>query len=376
MPKTGMTDAGFSARRHPVCHSTTEPLNPDVLSRVVSKWRNHGHLHPGEHRAARGGPRQDPTGRVRQKSLKIFLPLAAKSRYHCAWKMAYLSTEPAPVRRNPTGKNRVWDFFRLSNETHPANRRQPAQPRRKIDPTPMKSASGIPYWPSRDPIEEKGGVNLYGFVGNDGVDKWDRLGHKCDDTFDLSDNLVSTLSKAWDESFNSDKTVVAEQGGDIVTDASGNQELRRGPQGYDPGRYHIPAKPNLGDGETRVGIFHTHPYSVAEGSLMDMSFSAGDIIMLISGKIGDLLIATGGDCIFILKVDDWHAAHRCASCRMRYDAGVESNPDATRQDQLENGVKKAIKGCGLCYYKACKDKKSGKFPAKAELQNKRDHVVE
>jgi hypothetical protein len=31
-------------------------------------------------------------------------------------------------------------------------------------------------WPSRDPIGEKGGVNLYGFVGNDGVNKWDRLG--------------------------------------------------------------------------------------------------------------------------------------------------------------------------------------------------------
>jgi hypothetical protein len=31
-------------------------------------------------------------------------------------------------------------------------------------------------WPSRDPIEEDGGVNLYGFVGNDGVNKWDILG--------------------------------------------------------------------------------------------------------------------------------------------------------------------------------------------------------
>jgi RHS repeat-associated protein len=31
-------------------------------------------------------------------------------------------------------------------------------------------------WPSRDPIEEEGGVNLYGFVGNDGVNKWDVLG--------------------------------------------------------------------------------------------------------------------------------------------------------------------------------------------------------
>jgi uncharacterized protein RhaS with RHS repeats len=31
-------------------------------------------------------------------------------------------------------------------------------------------------WPSRDPIEEEGGVNLYGFVKNSGVNRWDLLG--------------------------------------------------------------------------------------------------------------------------------------------------------------------------------------------------------
>jgi RHS repeat-associated protein len=31
-------------------------------------------------------------------------------------------------------------------------------------------------WPNRDPIGERGGVNLYGFVGNDGVNWWDFLG--------------------------------------------------------------------------------------------------------------------------------------------------------------------------------------------------------
>jgi len=90
--------------------------------------------------------------------------------------MAYLSTEPASERRNPTEKNRVRDFFRLSNETHPANRRQPAQPRRKISPTPMKPVSGIPYWPSRDPIEEEGGENLYGFVNNQSINAVDEDG--------------------------------------------------------------------------------------------------------------------------------------------------------------------------------------------------------
>lgn len=31
-------------------------------------------------------------------------------------------------------------------------------------------------WLNRDPIEEAGGLNLYGFVGNDGVNEWDYLG--------------------------------------------------------------------------------------------------------------------------------------------------------------------------------------------------------
>ncbi len=31
-------------------------------------------------------------------------------------------------------------------------------------------------WPSRDPIEEEGGINLYGFVGNDSIDSYDYLG--------------------------------------------------------------------------------------------------------------------------------------------------------------------------------------------------------
>ncbi len=106
--------------------------------------------------------------------------------------MAYFSTEPASERRNLTGKNRVWDFFRLSNETHPANRRQPLQPRRKIGPTAMKTASGIPCWPSRDPIEEEGGESLYGFVVNDGVNRIDGLG---DRLINVShDNMQTILS--------------------------------------------------------------------------------------------------------------------------------------------------------------------------------------
>ena len=35
-------------------------------------------------------------------------------------------------------------------------------------------------WLCRDPIEEEGGINLYGFVGNDGLNHWDLLGLRVD----------------------------------------------------------------------------------------------------------------------------------------------------------------------------------------------------
>jgi uncharacterized protein RhaS with RHS repeats len=58
-------------------------------------------------------------------------------------------------------------------------------------------------WPSRDPIEERGGVNLYGFVGNDGVNKWDKLGMEpcidCDGNKDISVDCDWTGGKAADE---------------------------------------------------------------------------------------------------------------------------------------------------------------------------------
>jgi len=53
---------------------------------------------------------------------------------------------------------------------------------------PKPQATGLSYygyryydpvtgrWPSRDPIDERGGINLYGFVGNSGVNYVDRLG--------------------------------------------------------------------------------------------------------------------------------------------------------------------------------------------------------
>ena len=80
------------------------------------------------------------------------------------------------------------DFFQNPNRTRLANRRQPLRTRLGNASAPTKTASGVLYygfryydattgrWPSRDPIEERGGFNLYGFVDNDSINGWDYLG--------------------------------------------------------------------------------------------------------------------------------------------------------------------------------------------------------
>ncbi len=52
-------------------------------------------------------------------------------------------------------------------------------------------------WLSRDPIGELGGLNLYGFVGNDPVNLWDYLGFRsCEDIqnhLDIIDNILNSI---------------------------------------------------------------------------------------------------------------------------------------------------------------------------------------
>jgi hypothetical protein len=104
--------------------------------------------------------------------------------------MAYTLTNPPSEKCELTPKNRVWGFFENSNRTCPANRRKPSELRRKNRLTPTKTASGIPYWPSRDPIEEEGGVNLYGFVSNNSINRVDKLG-----LYTLTDAINSLKSR-------------------------------------------------------------------------------------------------------------------------------------------------------------------------------------
>jgi RHS repeat-associated protein len=49
-------------------------------------------------------------------------------------------------------------------------------------------------WPNRDPIGERGGLNLYAFVGNNGVNTWDYLGLKRSKFFDIARLILALLN--------------------------------------------------------------------------------------------------------------------------------------------------------------------------------------
>jgi RHS repeat-associated protein len=84
--------------------------------------------------------------------------------------------------------NRVGDFFVNTAKTRRVNRLGAQQPRRENGHGYDETASGMFFygfryydaetgrWPSRDPIQEWGGLNLYGMVGNSLINAFDYIG--------------------------------------------------------------------------------------------------------------------------------------------------------------------------------------------------------
>ena len=90
-------------------------------------------------------------------------------------------TAPNPAR--PPSKNRVGGSPRSSALRAPKTRSQLPESHRVLRPAATTTASGRPVWPNRDPIGERGGVNLLGFVRNDSLNRIDFLG--LDDEFEI-----------------------------------------------------------------------------------------------------------------------------------------------------------------------------------------------
>jgi len=70
-------------------------------------------------------------------------------------------------------KKRVWGFRGVSVSSVRKLAPQVVEAHQENSPTPTKTVSGIPYWLSRDPIAEDGGINLYGYVENNPINFYD-----------------------------------------------------------------------------------------------------------------------------------------------------------------------------------------------------------
>ena len=106
------------------------------------------------------------------------------------------------VRKNadPPSKNRVWDFFETSPDRVGFSASQPFETASDTSAVFSETASGLPFWPSRDPIGEWGGLNLYGFVRNNTTSATDAFGLAITEDLDdlgltvLPDNIYTRVA--------------------------------------------------------------------------------------------------------------------------------------------------------------------------------------
>jgi RHS repeat-associated protein len=90
--------------------------------------------------------------------------------------MVVLNTAYAAPKNAADPQNSVGDFFYEDHASVGKNRWASRLNTQDKSCYHYETASGRSNWPSRDPIEEQGGVNLYGMVGNNPISRVDLLG--------------------------------------------------------------------------------------------------------------------------------------------------------------------------------------------------------
>ncbi len=184
----------------------------------------------------------------------------------------------------------------------------------------------------------------------------------CPGTHTFPEDIATAIDAAWARSGHGTSTVT-EHGGLIVNDSSGAQAIRTTSGDGGSLSYPEPAA-----GETTTGTFHTHPYSIEEGSTIGASFSGADLENFIDGGQGDVKYLGAGSCNFALTIQNTAERDTCRSedIRQRYNDAFASASGGF-QRKIETSINAAIQGCGLCHYKTCRPDDSSPIPRTASL---------
>ena len=197
-----------------------------------------------------------------------------------------------------------------------------------------------------------------------------RRGPACPQTFVIPDYVYDAIGKAWSKSGHG--TVdPKEHGGMVVTDKHGRQTVRPD-KGTGTATHIDPKTYPVEPGDVNLGDYHTHPYE-KKFPVLGVSFSAGDVDTFMGGEFGATSYLGAGSCYFVLNTlsPALRAACHKLDIRRRHDEGADAPGLIQQQD--EAGVKAAIRGCGVCYYKACRPDEHSPVPKTATLVRDDEH---
>ena len=90
--------------------------------------------------------------------------------------MVAFATEYAPKNEAPDAQNRARGIFLAAELRAGENGARSRYPRREKAGSSYETASGPTVWLNRDPLGYAAGVNLYGYVLGDPINRWDPLG--------------------------------------------------------------------------------------------------------------------------------------------------------------------------------------------------------
>jgi len=210
----------------------------------------------------------------------------------------------------------------------------------QVDPHASKYPSWSPYvYTLNNPLR---------FLDPDGKD--------VKDIQKIVNSIHNDLNKAWEQSFNTDGSVLEVRG--IVVSNDGRLYAKNvGPVNASGGNLDL----TMSSSENLEGSFHTHPYSKSEGGYTGVAFSGKDIKTQGSGKFGKIMIIEAGSQRFAIEITDTKLAKEFVSknniIKMWNDA--YKNAKGTFQEKVKSAVSSIInaKNNGMKFYESIDDKK-------------------
>ncbi len=174
------------------------------------------------------------------------------------------------------------------------------------------------------------------------------------DTIELPEELLDGMEDAWNDSMPRGRS--QEQGG-LLVEEDDAFEWKRGEAG-NSGSFN-PNYDDMEDGETLVGVGHTHPYDSTEGGFEDVSFSGQDLARLVLVEDNIAVVQSGESLFLAARTEEFNDRLDGLSQSEKLDLFYEmkdvfdtayDEADGTFQDRVRSGVLAVVDKYDLVYY--------------------------